>query len=65
MSIPSHDFAPLSGRREPSGPALVHGVSDLVVEGHDDGGVTGDPLHGLAIDQAVLLELAGQGTLLA
>jgi hypothetical protein len=45
---------------EPSDPALVHGVPDVVVEGDDDGGVTGNPLHRLAIDQAAVSELADE-----
>ena len=60
VSIPPHDLSALGIGREPSGPALVHGVPDVVVERHDNGGVTGDPLHGLAVDQAVVLELAGE-----
>ena len=35
------------------GPALVHGVADVVVDPDGDGGVTGDPPHHLAIDQSV------------
>jgi hypothetical protein len=35
-------------------------VPDVVVEGDDDGGVTGNPLHRLAIDQAAVSELADE-----
>ena len=36
--------------RCPPGPALVHGVADVVVDPDGDGGVTGDPAHGLGAD---------------
>ena len=60
MSIPAHDLSALGIGRFSPGPALVHGVPDVVVDPDGDGGVTGDPLHGLALDQAVALELAGE-----
>ena len=65
MSVPAHDLSALGRGRETPGPALVHGVPDVVVDGDDDGGVTGDAPQRLAIDQAVTLEVAGQGALLA
>ena len=65
VTIAPHDLSALGVAREPLGPALVHGVPDVVVEGDHDGGVTGDPLHRLAVDQAPVLELGGQGALLA
>ena len=45
---------------EALGPSLVHGVPDVVVDPDGDGGVTGDPLDRLGIDQAVTLELTGE-----
>ncbi len=65
MSVAPHDLSALGITREPSGPALVHGVPDVVVNRHRDGGVTGDPLYRLAIDQTVVVELAGEGARLA
>ena len=65
MSVPAHDLSALGRGRESPGPALVHGVPDIVVGGDDDGGVTGDSLHCLGVDQAVTLEVAGQGAVLA
>ena len=60
VAISPHHFPALGIGRIPSGPALVHGVAGVVVDGDGDGGVTGDLLHGLPIDQAVLLELSGE-----
>ena len=65
VPVPAHHLSALGLGREPFGPALVHGVPDVVVEGDDDGGVTGDPPHRLDIDQAVLLELAGEAARLS
>ncbi len=59
MPVASHDLAALGIGRETSGPTLVHRVTDVVVEGHDDRRVTGDPAHGVGADQPVTLELAG------
>ncbi len=60
-SVPSLDLSALALSRKTPGPALVHGVPDIVVDRHRNGGVTGDALHRLAVDQAVPLEFAGQG----
>ena len=65
MSVPAHDLAALGIARFSPGPALVHGVPDVVVDRDGHGGVTGDPLHGLDTDQPVTLELARQLALLA
>ena len=65
MSITSHDLSALGIAWEPSRPPLVHGVPDVVVNRHRDGGVTGDAPHRVGVDQAPVLELAGQGALLA
>ena len=60
MSIPAQDLSALGLARKPPGPALVHGVPDVVVDREDDGGVTGDPLHCLSVDEADVLELTGE-----
>ena len=65
MSVPPHHLSALGLGREAPGPALVHGVADVVVDGDGDGGVTGDALHGLAVDQAVPFELPGERGALA
>ena len=65
MPISSPHFPALGIARKASRPALVHGVPDVVIDRYRDGGVTGDPLHRFAIDQANVLELAGQDGLLA
>src|SRR3984957_20884975 len=61
MSVPALDLSALAWTGKTPGPALVHGVPDIVVDRHRNGGVTGDPPHRLAIDQAVPFELARQG----
>ena len=53
MAVPADDLSSLGTRGEAPRPALVHGVARLVVDSHDHGGVTGDPLHRLDVDQAV------------
>ena len=58
--VPPHHLSTLGIARETSCPALVHGVPEVVVEGHHNGGVTGDPPHRLSVDQATMPELAGQ-----
>ena len=60
MSVPALDLAALGVARCPPGPALVHGVTDVVVDPDGDGGVTGDLLDGFCADQAVTLEHTGQ-----
>ena len=60
MAVSPHHLPALGIGRESPGPALVHGVAGVVVDGDGDGGVTGHPLHGLAVDQAVPLELPGE-----
>ena len=60
MSIPAHDLSTLGLGRESPGPALVHGVPDVVVDRDGDGGVTGDPPQRLGIDQPDVLELTGE-----
>ena len=65
VAVPADDLASLGARGEAPGPALVHGVAQRVVDGNDDGGVTGDALHRLDVDQTVMLELPCQLTLLA
>ena len=60
MAVPAHDLSPLGPGREALGPALVHGVADLVVHGHHDGSIAGEAPHRLDVDQAVVFELAGQ-----
>ena len=60
MSIPSHDLPSLGIGGCSSGPALVHGVTHVVVDGDGDGGVTRDLADGRSADQAGSLELAGQ-----
>ena len=42
MAVSSSDLSALGAARESPGPALVHGVADLVVDRHHHGGVTGD-----------------------
>ena len=61
MSIPPHHLSALRLGREALGPALVHSVPDVVVDRDGDGGVTGDPSHGLAVDQSMTLEVTGEG----
>src|SRR5258708_33047134 len=65
MSVPAHDLAALGVARCPPGPALVHGVTDVVVDPDGDGGLTGDLSDDLCADQAVALELTGQVARLA
>src|SRR5580692_3195457 len=60
MSVPPQDLSALRLGRETAGPALLHGVPDVVVDPNDDGGVTSDPLQRLDVDQTAVLELAGQ-----
>jgi hypothetical protein len=60
MSIPSQHLSALRLGRETLGPALVHGVPVVVVDRDGDGGIAGDLLHGLAVDQADALELTGE-----
>jgi hypothetical protein len=60
LSVPAYDLSALRTGGEAPGPSLVHGVTHIVVDGHGDGGVTGDALHRLDVDQAVVLELGGQ-----
>ena len=60
MAVSPHHLPALGIRRESPGPALVHGVSGVIVDGDRNGGVTGHALHGLAIDQPVPLELPGE-----
>ncbi len=40
VAITTPDLAPLGGRGQALGPPLVHGVANLVVEGHDHFSVT-------------------------
>ena len=56
---PAHLAAQGRARKAP-GPALVHGVPDVVVDGNGDGGVTGDAPDGLGVDQPMMLEFAGE-----
>ncbi len=42
------------------GPALVHRVADVIVECDHHAGVTSQSANDLGVDQAVMLELAGQ-----
>jgi hypothetical protein len=65
MSIPSPHLSALGLSRKTPGPALLHGVPDIVVDRHGKGGVTGDALDRLRIDQAVPLEFARQAALFA
>ena len=58
MAIAPDDLSSLGLCWEAFGPTLVHGVADVVVDPDGDGGVTGDPLHRVAIDQSVMLELS-------
>ena len=52
---------PGAGRRSArSGPALVHGVAHVVIDGDDDGGVAGDSPDGLGAEEAAALEVARQ-----
>ena len=60
MAIAPDDLSSLGLGWQAAGPALVHGVADVVVDPDGDGGVTGDPPHHLAIDQSVMLELPGE-----
>ena len=60
VAVSPHHLPALGIGRESPGPALVHGVADVIVDGDGDGGVARHPLHGLAIDQAVPLELPGE-----
>ncbi len=48
------------GGREALGPALVHGVAQLVVEGDDHAGVTDQAPGHLGADQPAALEFAGE-----
>lgn len=61
MTIPAPHLAALRIGRFASGPAFVHGVADIVIDGDDDGGITGDPPDGLHAQEPVALELARQG----
>ena len=65
VTVPTCDLTSLGGSREVARPALVHRVPDIVIDRYCDGGVTGNPPHRFAIDQANVLELPGQDGLLA
>ena len=65
VPVPAHDLAALGRVGLSAGPALVHGVADVVVDRDGEGGVTGDLAHDIGADEAVTLELAGEGALLA
>src|SRR5271155_5713078 len=65
MSIPSQYLSALGPGRETPGPAFVHGVSDVVVDRDGNGGVTGDPAHRFGVDEADVMELAGECSTLA
>src|ERR1700678_1215976 len=65
MSIPSPYLSALGLGRETPGPAFVHGVSDVVVDRYRNGGVTGDPAHRFGVDEADVIELAGECSALA
>ena len=60
VAVPAHDLSALGVGRLSPGPALVHGVPDVVVDTDGDGGVAGDLADGLGVDQAVALEVPGQ-----
>ena len=61
MAVPAHHLAPLGVGGFSPGPALVHGVPDVVVDPDGDGGVTSDLAHHLGADQSATLEVPGQG----
>ena len=65
LAVPADHLSSLGPGREAPGPALVHGVPDVVVDRHHHGGVTGDALDRLDVDQAMVLELARQLALVA
>ena len=60
VAVPPHDLPTLRLRRIAVGPALVHGVADVVVDRQDDGRVTCDASDRVRTDQPVAFELAGQ-----
>ena len=60
VAIAPHHLPALGIGREAPGPALVHGVAGVIVDGDGDGGVTRQPLHGLGVDQAAPLEVPGE-----
>jgi hypothetical protein len=60
MSVSAPEFSALSGGRISASPAFVHRVAYIVVEGHDERGVTGQAPCDHGVDESTVLELAGQ-----
>ena len=60
VAVSAHDLPALGVGRFPPGPALVHRVAHVVVDTDRDRGVACDSSDGLAADEPVSLQLAGQ-----
>ncbi len=60
MSVSAPDLSALGTGREAPGPALVHGVPDVVVDRYGQGALTGELSHRLGVDQPIVLELTRQ-----
>jgi hypothetical protein len=60
VAVSAHDLPALSRCRVPIGPALVHGVTDVVVDRQDHGRVARDAPDGVCADHSVPLELTGE-----
>src|SRR6185437_733022 len=57
VPVAASDLPALGRGRISPGPTLVEGVAHIVIEGADEGGITGEPPHDLAVDQTAALEL--------